>query len=149
MSTTYTPAEAKVALLAVMTSALDPVPCFYAWEPDATDRCAFLGRPRLSDTDDVLGRTTITTTRKFAEVVGPSDAVYIVEGTCWSHRPDLTPADAATAEADVDAMWTSLRSAFAALSWVGDHTVEYQLREFQSGWAAHAPFTVEIKSLLS
>lgn len=156
MSTNYSPVEAKNALLAVMTTALaslsqsgGPVPTFYAWNPEATDECAFLGRPVLAETDQTIGITRITTTRLVAEAVRPANAEYVIEGTCWSFRPDLTPDAAATAEGRVDVLWPALEQAFGALSWVGEQTVEFQLRPFGSGWAAYAPFTVQVISLLS
>lgn len=156
MSTNYSPLEAKQAVLAAMTTALatssasgGAVPVFYAWNPQVTDECAFLGRPALSEADEFAGRTQITTERATAEAARPAKATYTIEGTCWSFRPDLTPDAAATAEARVDVLWTALEAAFAALSWVGEQTGEYQLRPFEKGWAAFAPFTVQVQSFLT
>lgn len=156
MSISFSPVEAKNALLAVMETTLatssstgGQVPTFYAWNPEVTDECAFLGRPVLAETDQTIGLTRITTTRLVAEAVRPANADYVIEGTCWSFRPDLTPDAAATAEARIDVLWPALEAAFGALSWVGEQTVEYQLRPFGKGWAAYAPFTVQVISLLS
>lgn len=154
MSSTYTVVQAKTALVDAIETALatagttgGQVPTFYAWNPEITDESVFLGGPSLGD--DIVSRAVADFASPVAEFTSLSTGSYRIDGTIWSFRPDITPDSAADAETRTSALWELVRDALAPLSWVGEMSVEFRLRPFQSGWAAEAAFTVTVTSILS
>lgn len=150
----YTVVQAKTALVNAISTALatagstgGQVPTFYAWNAEVTDESVFLGGPSLGD--DVVARTVAEFSSPVAEFTSLHTGSYRVDGTVWSFRPDVTPDAAADAETRTSVLWELVRDALAPLSWVGDMTVEFRLRPFQSGWAAEAAFTVQVHSILT
>lgn len=155
MTSTSTLVEAKNAIVELLATALatsgengQAVPCYYSWRPDVREEQVFLGVPQY-DAVDGFTRTITEYVSPVAELTSLSAAVYRIEGTCYSYRPDLTPVDAAIAEARVDVLWGACRTALNPLSWVGPLSVEFRLRAFQSGWHAEAAFVVTVHSFVS
>jgi hypothetical protein len=104
MTTTSTLAAVKTQLVSLLSTALansgdggGQVPVFYAWTPDATDECVFLGRALLDPTD--RDEIEITYTPLVAELNAPMTETYEVPVSMWSFRPDLNPDQAQAAEA--------------------------------------------------
>jgi hypothetical protein len=103
MASSSTLPAVKARLVSLLTDALatssasgGQVPVFYAWNPDATDECVFLGRALLdpADRDEieiVYEYPTVETNR-------PCFERYDVPISVWSFRGDLSPDQADDAE---------------------------------------------------
>lgn len=118
ITTTSTVPMVKQQLVAVATTALatasatgGPLPAYYAWPGAVAEQeIVFLGRhpddphQSVDFAQELKGLNPGRRTR---------DESYDVDVTVWTFRPDLTPEDAATAEARAFAIAARLEEAFA------------------------------------
>lgn len=101
----------KRRLVTLLDAALD-VPVFFAWQPDVTSDCCFLGRALLDPVD--RDEITVTYQPTVAEVAAPLSETYSIPVTLWSWRLDLTPEGAEDAEAHIDGWYADLLDVLAA-----------------------------------
>lgn len=153
MSASSTLPAVKAQLVSVLTTALD-VPCFYAWSPDVTDTCVFLGRALLDPTD----RDEIEITYQYptAELNRPCTETYAVPVSLWSFRGDLSPDSASEADGDIAALYDAVLAVFndtdlalGASVNVRPERVPWRRVPFQSGWASFAVLEVTVVATLT
>jgi hypothetical protein len=135
--TTVVAAKQKVV---ARLASLD-VPVFFAWQPDVTAECVFLGRALLdaSDRDEI----DVTYEPTIAEGSWPATESYPLPVSAWSFRPDLTPDEAEAAEVRLQEIVTDMLVALADDD-LGDgirvrpDRTTWRRTPFERGWACFA-----------
>lgn len=167
MATTSTVPTVKARLVTLLTAALatsgptgGQVQVSYAWKGSAMEEEAvFLGR-RPSDVAteplyQAVGNGGIATLKAGRK---QRNEDYPVELTIWTFRPDLTPADSATADARAFALLAEVEDVLADDPKLGLGTAvisteltsfEHSLFPFNHGWCAVIVPTIQVRARLS
>ena len=138
-------------------SAVLSVPVTYAWPGKETEsECVFLG-PHPATADIRLDASSQIPTIKADRKQRQEE--YVVQGTVWSWRPDVTVQDAAICEARAFEMFESIEDVHADTPRIGLAPTVLQSTEitgssstlfpFQSGWACELSFNVTVKARLT
>lgn len=152
----------KAALVSLLETALassgvsgGQIPVQYAWTPDAADEMVFLGRRE--------GGAPFWSTRIESQIPGMKAGrkarreTYNVDLTVWTYRGDLTPADAAEAEARLFVLLAKVEDVLAndtsldllSIHWGAISEIEVTGREHDAGWRVEAVVTIEVTATLN
>lgn len=167
MATSSTVPTVKARLVTLLTTALatsgptgGPVQVAYAWTGgNMQSEAVFLGR-RPSDAvsepfHQATGGSGIATLKAGRKLRNED---YPVELTIWTFRPDLTPADAATADARGFALLAEVEDVLAddpklglgtAVIYTELTSFEHSLFPWEGGWACVIVPTIQVRARLS